>query len=381
MVSLTASDVVRAHRAFGAPAEMVAQRRAVYQAPIALLGEDVDADQDDLVLDHPMTRGHLAEVIAGQVQLDRTALHSLSTVEPVARILGFPVRLAAEQATADVLRPVLIRIAGDLSQHGAGSNPPVVMTGEHSRFDSACRRVVAGIEVAVRLVPDLAADLLQHLALVAIVRRDSAVRLGSASAREFPGVMLLPEPSSALEATEAFVHECAHLKFFDLSVTRSVFGPNQYSAPAFRPSWKSSGIPRWPLEQVFAAFHAYCCLAALHRSPECRAGDPSPTSLLPHAATRADELGTWLADQAVRFLGDDGRQLLSELSGRTTDRAADALGGSKPETVAAADGAYVRRVGGRTLLAERGQPIRLFWLREPVVGRSCGLSERHHSNE
>ena len=45
---------------------------------------------------------------------------------------------------------------------------------------------------------------------------DPSGRLGSASAREFPGLVLFPEPQTALEVAEALIHEGAHQKFFDL---------------------------------------------------------------------------------------------------------------------------------------------------------------------
>jgi hypothetical protein len=158
------------------------------------------------------------------------------------------------------------------------------------------------------------------------------------------------------EAAEAFIHEGAHQKFFDLAITRAVFGPNQYAAPPMRPSWAPGTA--WPLEQTFAAWHAYRCLTvlaeALHRHTLPAA------SLLQVAAPRAAELGRWLAAHG-EYLGPDGHDLLESVDGYRSACPAPTQLGSAP----LGPSASVRRVGGRTLVAHRTNPIEVYWLTEP----------------
>ncbi len=80
----------------------------------------------------------------------------------------------------------------------------------------------------------------------------------SASSRYVPGIVLIDEPALPIEVAEALVHEGAHEKFFDLAITREFLDARAEDAEVFETSWSHA---RWPLEQTFAAWHAYTCLA------------------------------------------------------------------------------------------------------------------------
>jgi hypothetical protein len=371
--TLTAGDVARCHALLGNSEDVVAQRRAVYQVPIELLAEDrTVADVLD-VLDHPITRGHLADVLSGSTDYDPGALCALTESAGAVEVAGHPVRVAESPSAPATLLPALRRVAAELARHGADPRPPSVLTADDPGFGLARGRFLDGVRLAVRLMPPLALALLPHVVLVALLRADTARRLGSASAREYPGLVLLPEPASVLEAAEAFVHEGAHVAFFDLAITRSVLGPDQYAAPAFAPSWAAVDQPGWPLEQTFAAYHAYCCLAAFADTLGEDDPEPSESSLLPKAATRAREIGDWLRSQAS-FLGADGRTLLGALLG--VPPAAWQASGKPAVPMESGGEGFVRRVGDRTLVAYRGRPVRMYWLEAHRSAQKDDLSAR-----
>lgn len=207
-----------------------------------------------------------------------------------ARVAGCPSAGAA-------LAPTLARVATEPRHRDVDDRPPVLLTEVAPEFPAARRRLLAGIGMAAEVTPALTADLLPHVAAFALVRDESG-RLGSASAREYPGLVALPAPRSVAENAEAFIHEGAHQKFFDLAITRAVFGSNQYAEPPMRPSWAPGAA--WPLEQTFAAWHAYRCLTVLTEAWDRHT--PPPASLIQVAMPRAAELGRWLAGQG-EYLG------------------------------------------------------------------------------
>jgi HEXXH motif-containing protein len=211
--------------------------------------------------------------------------------------------------------------------------------------------VSAGVALADELAPDLAADLLSHVALLAIV--GSAGGLGSASLKEFPGLVVLPEPATPSEVAEALFHEGAHEKFFDLDLTCGLFGPVGVAAPSFVPSWRGGSAP-WPLAQCFAAFHAYRCLAAV--APQMTGLHPG--SLMPVADRRADELAYWLEQNAARHLSSSGVVLAQALGAdvRESPRASEAVPALAP--------AVVRDCGPRRLEVHRGRPPTMYWVRK-----------------
>lgn len=343
--------IARAHGRFGSAGEVVAQRRAVYRLAVELLGpadptdSEIDTEIDADRLDNPVSRGHLGEVLSGRAAFSPGELRPLTDLTgPVAG----PVRVV--QRGEDALAPALARVSTELRRHRAGEDPPALLTAGGVGFAQARRVLLDGVEVALRGVPELAADLLPHVAAFAMVRDDSG-RLGSASAREFPGLVVLPAPSVAAEAAEAFLHEGAHQKFFDLAITRAVFGANQFDAPPMPPSW--AGGAEWPLEQTFAAWHAYRCLTAF-----AEVSDPPPgASLLPVAAERAEELGDWLRAHG-EYLGPDGHRLLDAVDGRAPDAPPPSGAGSPPPSDPAA---RTLRFDRRTLIAWPGHPVEFAW--------------------
>lgn len=370
MAWLTEGDLVRAHGLLGASADLIAQRRAVYRVPFEFAPVDRAMARDHDLLDHPISRGHLADVLGGAARLDPAALRSLSDGEVPLPIAGRRVVVAASATAASVLRPALDRIAGQLPGPAPGSMEP--LTRDDPGFGAALGLVRRGLELAIGWVPALSLDLLPHLSLVALLHRRGVGRLGSASAREFPGLMVAPVPESDIEFAEAFVHECAHLRFFDLMITRSIFNARQYSAPAFRPSWADTTRPPWPLEQAYAAFHAYCCLAVLADTVAANTVRDDAlvipaASLLPEASTRAAEIGGWLTAH-TEFLGANGRRLLAGLSGGPPPEPDDI---DLPAVIAEPGGpGLVRRVGDRTLVAQPGRPYLLYWARNPPLNTS-----------
>ncbi|GAA5170078.1 hypothetical protein GCM10023321_66610 [Pseudonocardia eucalypti] len=348
----SADLIARAHGRFGSAGEVVAQRRAVYRLAVELLDREadpadreVDAEIDTDRLDNPISRGHLGEVLSGRAAFSPDELRPLTELTgPVAG----PVRVV--QRGEEALAPALARVSTELRRHRAGGGPPVLLTAGAAGFAQARRVLLDGVEVALKAVPELAADLLPHVAAFAMVRDDTG-RLGSASAREFPGLVVLPAPSVAAEAAEAFLHEGAHQTFFDLAITRAVFGANQFDAPPMPPSW--AGGAEWPLEQTFAAWHAYRCLTAFAEVSD----SPPGASLLPVAAERAEELGDWLRAHG-EHLGPDGHRLLDAVDGR----APDAPPSAAPAAPSTSDpGMRTLRFAGRTLIARHADALEFFW--------------------
>jgi hypothetical protein len=387
---LAADDIItRAHAEFGSADAVIEQRRAVYQLPIELLALDGRGVTNSDVLDNPMSRGHLGAVLSGLSPYDGDALSSLAelAVEPVV-LAGCTVRVAGSPTAPSALADAVHRIGTELGRHGPDARPLVVLTSDQPAFAPGHRRFLDGVELAVRVAPGLALDLLAHVALFGMLEPHSSGRLGSASAREYPGLVLLPAPISAVEAAEALIHEGAHQKFFDLAITRAIFGPNQDAAPGFAPSWTAEATVRsWPLEQTFAACHAYCCLAAFAEAlsglPEPAALSTSPrpvplalpaSSLLPEAAERAAEIGQWLSEHR-QFLGPDGQHLLTGLLGQRQAGQGRAEGYAPTDVVTGGaswigeampgEAVIARLIGDRMLVARLGDPVELFW--SPVL--------------
>ena len=370
-------DVRDLHATLSAVPALLAQRRAVYSAAIELSGGGA-SQVPDAVLDNPAVRAHLGAVLGGTAALDPAQLVPVDDlVEPGSTfpVSGGRVRVASSPAAPAALGPAVDRITGQLQRHGDRSGPRLLV-GADPAFAPALEVLREGVELAVRLAPELVADLLPHVAVIAVLAQDDAGRLGSASSREHPGLIMVPEPRSALEMAEALVHEGAHQKFFDLAITRSLFGPDHGQAPAFSPPWAPPGAPPWLLEQCFAAFHAYVLLSVLHRA----VGDgqePPAGSLLPVAAERATVLGDWLVGRGA-FLGADGRTLVELLHGTrpvSGDRSDDAL----PPADLLDRAEVVRHCDGRTLVVRSGSPVELFWVAgaegTPELRRAVGTQD------
>jgi hypothetical protein len=356
-------DLRRAHADIGPVAEVIGQRRALYSTVYDMVtGGRTDPDVDIDLLDSPAVRGNLGEVLAGTgvYRADICVALSALVAKGFERTVGdHAVRLASTTAVATALGGALTRIAASLP--GRGPAPAILADPDDRASTAAFERIVEGVRLAVDVAADLALDLLPHVSLFAVLTAAGADRLGSASAREYPGLILIPQPESAVEVAEALIHEGAHQKFFDLATTRSLFAP-ELSDHRFVPSWAEGTTPGWATVQTFAAWHAYTCLAAFAATQVGRCDLPAH-SLLPHADVRAAEIGEWLLGNGAA-LGRDGHSLLFHTIGRAP---ADACG---DEELAAADVGFdprspewiVRSPKGRTLLARQGSPPELYWL-------------------
>jgi hypothetical protein len=371
MRALAGPDLVRVHASLGSVDELLSQRRTVYRAAVRLSANSFVGDVDDVVLDNPVVRSHLGEVLAGSASYDEGRLQSLDDLlagECRSAVGHGVVRVASTREARTALSGALRRIDEQLHRHGdLGVQTELLLVGDED-FHDAHRKLIDGVRLAACLSPELTQDLTSHVAVFALLKRSSAARLGSASAREYPGLILLPAPWSALEAAEALMHEGAHQKFFDLCINRAIFATEV--GPSFAPSWAPSGSPRWSFEQAFAAFHAYCCLAAFwvavveaKETPELH-----EYSLLPEAWTRSSEVGAWLISQSD-FLGAEGRALLGRLMGNVDTRRASEESVCEVPRIRS----HVRReelsCGEWTLVAEiahatsDAQPFILHWVR------------------
>jgi hypothetical protein len=370
MRSLTPGDVRGIHAEFGRPDEVIEQRRTIYSGTVELLSGRPAAELDAEVLDNPAVRGHIGAVLAGSVALDVDQLRpaaELVASSCVVDVAGRAVRLASTAVAQSALSGALRRVAEELRRHGDVAQDVTVLTAADEAFARARATTVKGLHLVVHLVPDLVLDLVPHIGMLALLARTSSGRLGSASAREFPGLVLIPDPDDPMEVAEAVVHEGAHQKFFDLAMTRSLLGPDPRNAPVFTPGWAPPGAPAWSMEQSFAAFHAYCCLSVLadEASRSAHVVELHAGSLLPHARSRMRAIGEWLVSHGDH-LGPDGRSLVARLHGqapevRTTSRAdwiPLPLGESEERRV-------VIRCGTRALVAQAGHPADLYWVDWP----------------
>lgn len=362
---LSAGEIRRIHAHFGDAHAVVSLRRAVYSAIAELAVSVVPAISGrPEVLDNPAVRNQLAAVLhdpAAPVPDCCQPVGALVAPGFSAKVDGDPVRLASAPAVSTMLAGAVRRVSDELRGHDDRSALSLLTVEDGPRIRAAWRLIVDGVQLASTVAPDLARDLLPHVALFAVLGRDSSGRLGSASAREFPGLILLPEPRTAIEVAEALVHEGAHQKFFDLAVTRDLTGLLDAPVPTFRPGWAPGGAPSWSLEQTVAAWHAYTCLAAFRGALNPRIV-LHPGSLLPLAAARAREIEDWLLAHG-RLLGADGHHLLRELSGREPDGPCAVNASVAPSRVGARGATMtVRHCGARALVGVQAVPLELYWV-------------------
>lgn len=326
-MTLTGAEIRSVHASFGSVDELSDRRRALYRLALETASRrsagDVGppsapaADPTPDVLDNPVVRGHLGAVLGGVAEYDPDHVRSIREWADVLEVASRPeycVRLAARRDAVPALDPALTRIGVGPGKVAPGVEPGTLLLTDSEAFEPTRRRLTDGVRLALDVAPELVGDLLPHVALLAVVPAAVAGRLGSASLREYPGLIVLPEPKSALEVAEALVHEGAHVKFFDLAMTCSMLAVGE--ADRFRPPWASPDAATWPFEQTVAAFHAYCCLAAFHEALVAP-GDPDlhVHSLLPLAAERADVIGRFLLDRGGH-LGPDGQEFVGRLAGR-----------------------------------------------------------------
>lgn len=337
------------HAAFGGPTWVVAERRALYRLAAELVGTSGDLSDD--VLDNPLVRYRLGGALAGLVDLrgrdltvDRDAVGKVDHA-------GLPV--VADPVAQDALVD-LLRIIGPVE----GLR---LLTMADEGFDEVRDVVAAGVRLAREVGGSLAEDLLAHVDLVAVVDPATAGGLVSASSRYFPGVVVIERPATAVEVAEALVHEGAHEKFFDLAITRSFLDVNSDQVEEFTPSWSGA---RWPFEQVFAAWHAYQCLAQFARV--ANGLTTGSGSLLPKAAERAAEIGEWLLAHRQHLLRD-ARWMLTTVLGSPYSGGSGILS-PRPMPL---NGCFVTNPlvrsssplpTGRMVVGLPGPPPDLFWL-------------------
>jgi hypothetical protein len=369
-MTLTAGEIQRLHASFGRVEDIVERRRAIYRSTLVLACTRASTHPDDLlaptVVDNPAVRAHLADVLGGTDELDLRRVRALDDLIVVSAEgpLETHVRLASGPDTARALRGALERLGDDLDQPDLRVGPEALVLAGSDRFDSVVRTVTEGIELARDSAPELVDDLIPHVALLAVVNAEVAGGLGSASVREFPGLVLLPEPESPVEVAEALVHEGAHQKFFDLAITRDLLATPP--AERFSPPW-SAERSSWPFEQCVAAFHAYCCLSAFAD----RIADDVRLhhySLLPVARERAEILGRWLAEHGVHF-GVDGQAFVGGLcrSEFAIPPASSGVAEALAEMASTSEPVARQQCGDRTLVMQLTRPALLLWMPSEVA--------------
>jgi HEXXH motif-containing protein len=369
-MAIDRSRVVAAHAVLGDVEQLLAMRRAVYSGAVELFfGPEVAGRAERAVLDNPVVRAHLAQLLAGRGEPDSARLTSIGALLAGQRARTF-LPVAASPAARTHLAGALEEVRRELALHGDHSPAGTLLTVDDPDFGAAQRVLTAGIELARDVVPELVDDLQPHAALFALVAPDAAGRLGSASLRDWPGLIVLPRPGRPIEAAEALLHEGAHQKLFDLMLTRSMLAARTGPEPLFAPPWRPEPAPRWPLDQCLAALHTYCVLAAAAPAFAERGVALHEHSLLPHAATRAELLAEWWERQ-WHHLGPDGRRFVTGLTGSSLPADADGL----DESVRRPDAAVVRHCGSWDLHLSAGSPSDLWWVpnrKRRVTVRSRG---------
>ncbi|MGZ3148159.1 aKG-HExxH-type peptide beta-hydroxylase [Lentzea chajnantorensis] len=285
------------HARIAPAAVLVDERRTLYRLAADLFAPGTELS--DNLADHPVVRYEIGRALAGAGDLDLARLHEAAGLR--VRDAGVPV--AADPRSAVLLEAPLRIIAPP----GVVVEPLTEADGE--RFSAALRVVTDGVRLFRALAPDTAGDLLAHVSMLAVLKRETSGGVVSASSRYVPGIVLVDEPALPIEVAEALVHEGAHEKFFDLAITREFLDAHAEDVELFETSWSHA---RWPLEQTFAAWHAYSCLAQFAQA--CAGVEPGPDSLLPKARERAEEIGAWLLTHE-QDLRPDARWLLRALAG------------------------------------------------------------------
>jgi hypothetical protein len=353
------SRVASAHAVIASRAQVLGDRRALYRLAVQMAGGRPDVPT--AVLDDPVSRFRVGEVIAGRQPAAGLRLRSVAEVAAGApgsgpRIAGAP---DAQEALAPALRAVAFETGAPDAEVG------LLTAAAPDRFPAAAAEVRAGVDLARALVPDLLADLIGHVALIGLLDPGRCGTVVSASSRYVPGLVLL-RPGRPLEVAESFVHEAAHQRFFDLAITRDLLRAESDGRPGFRPSWRST---TWPIEQTLAAFHAYACLVELADSvppAELTAG-VGVHSVLPGAPERAAEIGAWLVEHGD-WLGVDADRLVRALLGlpaadqRVAARPPATGPGGSRGVFRAQECVVVPAADGRRLVGVPGPPLRFYWL-------------------
>ncbi|MET9227368.1 HEXXH motif-containing putative peptide modification protein [Lentzea sp. NPDC003310] len=343
------------HAAIAPAGVLVDERRTLYR----LAGEIYapGARLSDNLLDHPAVRYELGRALAGHEDLDGETLFAAARIE-VADAAGIAV-VSDSDATSKLATP--LRIIAP-----AGAKPQVLTRADGERFAAALALVAEAVELFRALAPEMSDDLLAHLDLFVVLKSETSGGVVSASTRYMPGLVLIDEPATAMEVAEALVHEGSHLKFFDFAVTRDFLDARSHRADHFVNSWSRV---EWPMEQAYAAWHAYTALSQF--ALQCESQQLSPLSLLPKAHERAAEIGQWLVEHQAD-LCSDARWLLHALRGTAPSRDempstmdGDTLAEQFLETDHLQLVPGVRRAraaSGRSVAATASRPPNIFWL-------------------
>lgn len=342
------------HAAISPASALVGERRALYRLAVQLFAPGFELS--DNLADHPIVRYEIGRVLAGHGGLEPSGLVAVAGVH--VRDVG--VALASDPVAADALEAPLRIIAPP------GARLELITEADGERFETVAAIVAEGVRLFRRLDPVMADDLLAHVSMLAVLKAETSGGVVSASSRYVPGFVLIDEPATPIEVAEALVHEGAHEKFFDLAITREFLDARAEDADYFVTSWSGAS---WPLEQTFAAWHAYSCLAQFFIS----AGSErlGPLSLLPKARERADEIGAWLLARESD-LRADARWLLHGLAGGPTDEVggqSDVDCGTLCVEIQDHDRFHVlpdvrfqRAETGRVVVGRAAQPPEIFWL-------------------
>lgn len=348
-----------------APA-LVDERRTLYRLAAEMFAPGTELS--DNLADHPIVRYEIGRALAGHGDLDPAVLTKVASMS--VRDAGVPV--VSDPVAAEVIEAPLRIVAPP------GVRPEPLTEADGERFESALHVVEEGVRLLWKFAPDMAEDLLAHVSMLAVLKRETSGGLVSASSRYVPGIVLIDEPVLPMEVAEALVHEGAHEKFFDLAIAREFLDESAEDADYFETSWSHA---RWPLEQTFAAWHAYSCLAQFAVSTGSE--QTGPDSLLLKARQRADEIGTWLLAHEVD-LRADARWLLRALMGDTIELTGEAVVPSRVdgETLSPQFSEdchfrplpgvrHKRAITGRVVAGRAAQPPEVFWLDEDASWTLC----------
>lgn len=347
------------HAALSPVSELVSDRRALYRLALELFAPGVQLS--DNLADHPIVRYEIGRALAGHDGLDAVRLTEVAEM----RVRDAGIAVAADPKAAEVLEAPLRIVAP------AGTRPQPLTEADGDRFEAALAVVAEGVRLFRALAPAMAEDLLAHVSMLAVMKKETSGGVVSASSRYVPGIVLIDEPALPMEVVEALVHEGAHEKFFELAITKEFLDSRAEGAEYFQTSWSGA---RWPLEQTFAAWHAYSCLAQFYLSIGTE--QLGPDSLLTKAKERAAEIGEWLLAHE-RDLQGDARWLLHALMGDTGEDTGETVVPSLVDDVAVSaqisqdcqfhvlpDVRYKRSVTGRVVAGRTTQPPEVYWLDE-----------------
>ncbi|SFR22565.1 HEXXH motif-containing protein [Lentzea waywayandensis] len=342
------------------------ERRTLYRLAAEMFAPGTELS--DNLADHPIVRYEIGRALAGHGGLDPAQLTRVASMS--VRDVG--VRVASDPSAAEVLEAPLRIVAPP------GVRPEPLTEADGERFERALEIVEEGVLLLGKFAPDMAEDLLAHVSMLAVLKRETSGGLVSASSRYVPGIVLIDEPRLPMEVAEALVHEGAHEKFFDLAIAKEFLDVSAEDADYFETSWSHV---RWPLEQTFAAWHAYSCLAQFNLS--IGAEQCGPDSLLAKARKRADEIGEWLLAHETDLCAD-ARWLLRALVSDTIELTGEVASPSHVDGATLSphisedchfhplpDVRHKRATTGRVVAGRVASPPEVFWLDEDASWTLC----------